>query len=269
MILLFVVIAIILITWIGLRIQPTSFPTLTASSRSANTISLPDTLPAPVKKFYSQIYESEIPEIESAIISGRGTIRIKGIPFPARFRFYHNAGQSYRHTIELTFFGIPIMNVEEYYKDGNARLELPFGTIENEPKVNQGANLALWGEAIWFPSIFISDSRVQWKAVDSDTAILNVPFGQSYQQIIVRFDPESGQPQLLEAMRYKQADDTAKTLWLVETKNWRPINGHTLCSVGNVFLRPVIQLPAVSAGPRTGATPVYWESAPSSRPVRR
>lgn len=223
-----------LILWLGLTIKPKSFPSLAASKLSGNSIAVPDSLPEPVKVFYSQVYESGIPVIETAIISGRAKMRISGITFPARFRFSHKAGTSYHHNIELTFFGLPVMKVNEYYKDGKARLELPFGTIENEPKVNQGANLALWGEAIWYSSAFLTDPRVHWKPIDDETARLVVPFGEKFQQIIVRFDPESGMPQLLEAMRYKQADDVYKTLWIIETKDWKSLNGHMACTAAAI-----------------------------------
>ena len=230
-ILLAILIVLLSIIWLGLNIKPKSFPSPSTSKWSANKIAIPDSLPSPVKRFYSQIYNAEMPIVKSAIISGQARMRIQGIPFPARFQFSHKAGKSYHHNIELTFFGLPVMKVNEYYLDGNATLELPFGTIENEPNVNQGANLALWGEAIWFPSIYLSDSRVRWESVDSNTAILKVPFEERQQQIIVRFDPKSGMPHLLEAMRYKEADDESKTLWIIETKNWKSINGHTVCSV--------------------------------------
>ena len=37
-------------------------------------------------------------------------------------------------------FGIPAMKVNEWYLDGHSRLELPFGVVENEPKVDMAAN---------------------------------------------------------------------------------------------------------------------------------
>ena len=68
------------------------------------------------------------------------------------------------------------MKVNEWYLDGKARMELPVGVIENEPKIDMAANLALWGEAIWLPSILITDPRVRWEAIDDTTARLIVPF---------------------------------------------------------------------------------------------
>lgn len=65
--------------------------------------------------------------IDSAVVNGRGSVRVAGITFLARFRFTHLAGQGYRHSIEATLFGLPAMRVNETSLDGQARLELPFG----------------------------------------------------------------------------------------------------------------------------------------------
>ena len=67
-----------------------------------------------------------------------------GIAMPARFVFVHNAGKDYRHYFEVTWFGIPIMKVNERYIDGKSLFELPFATYDNDASTNQGANLAVW-----------------------------------------------------------------------------------------------------------------------------
>ena len=113
-------------------------------------------------------------------------------------------------------------------------MELPFGVIEDEPKVDQAANLALWGEAMWFPAIFITDPRPRWEPVDDATAILAVPARGTEERFVVRFDPGTGMPRLMEAMRYKEADSEEKTLWLSELLEWSDRGGYktfTVCAV--------------------------------------
>jgi hypothetical protein len=189
-------------------------------------------LPVPVERFYRQLYGENVPVIKSAVISGRGTMRIGGLTLPARFRISHIAGQSYHHYFELTFFGRPVMKVNEYYVDGHGRMELPFGVIEGEAKIDQAANLALWAESVvWLPALLLTDSRVRWEAVDETTALLVVPFGESEERFVIRFDPESGLPHLMEAMRYREAASPAKTLWLNELHAWAAVNGHTISTV--------------------------------------
>jgi len=162
-------------------------------------------------------------------------MRINGITFPGRFRFTHDAGQGYHHYIEATVFGLPVMKVNEYFLDGKSRMVLPFGTIEDEPKVNQGANLALWAEsAFWFPPVLITDARVRWEPIDNETALLVVPFEDEEECFVVRFTPETGLLHFLEAMRYKNSADTAKILWIDEAREWNTLAGNPVSTIAAI-----------------------------------
>mgnify|MGYP001465440539 CR=1 FL=1 len=204
------------IGWLGLRIKPKPFAPYPGQTPELQTMPLPGGLPAPVERYYRQLYGDQIPVITSAVVSGRATIAPFGFDLPARFRFTHEAGQGYRHYIEATWFGIPVMKVNEWYLDGHGRLELPIGTVEG-PKTNQGANLGLWAESANLPAIWLIDERVRWQAVDDETALLFVPFGAEEQQFVARFDPENGRLRLLEAMRYRD-ENSDKILWLAATQ---------------------------------------------------
>ena len=170
------IILIPLLLFLGLRIRSQPFDPYPETTPELETVPLPEDLPAPVERYYKAIMGEQAPVIESAVISTRGKLRVAGITFPTRFRFIHDAGQGYRHYAELTLFGIPVMKINERYLDGRARMELPMGVIENEPKVDMAANLGLWGESIWLPSVYLSDPRVRWQAIDDTTARLVVPF---------------------------------------------------------------------------------------------
>ena len=213
------------IGWLGLQVQPKPFPAYPEQTPALNTVELPADLPASVARYYETIIGDQIPVIESAVISGRGKLRVFGLRFPARFRFTHIAGQGYRHYIEATIFGYPVMKVNEWYLDGKARMELPVGVIENEPKIDMAANLALWGEAVWLPSILITDPRVRWEAIDDTTARLVVPFGDEEDTFTVTFDPETGLIRTMEAMRYKEATDETKIPWRNEPLGWQTFHG--------------------------------------------
>lgn len=87
------------------------------------------------------------------------------------------------------------------------------GTFHDDPNTNQGANLAVWAEAGWFPSIWLTNSQL-WQAVDENTALLFVPFEDQVENFVVRFNPQTGLIDTMEAMRYREAGEgKSKILW--------------------------------------------------------
>jgi hypothetical protein len=210
-----VITALLFVLWLGLQIQPKPFAKPVLAQGPTQTMPLPAGLPASVERFYRAVYGEQIPVIESVVITGRGRMRPFGVWMPARFVIVHRAGYDYRHYFEVTFFGIPFLRINEGIMDGKSFFESPMGTYYDDPNTNQAANLAVWAEAGWFPAVWLSDSRVRWQAVDEHTAILFVPYGSgSEESFVVRFNPQTGLIDLMEAMRYKAKGDTRKVLWL-------------------------------------------------------
>lgn len=225
--------AVLAIGWAGLQVPAPAFPDVTAASGSHETVTVPDGLPAPVRRFYHVLYGSRIPLLESAVLTGTAHLRIGGIELPARWRFTHVIGSGYRHEIVACWFGLPIMTVDERFVDGDAVLRLPFGNEEG-PTVDQGANLALWAEAVWFPAALATHPDVSWAPVDDVTALLRVPFGVRTETFVARFDPTNDHLDLLEAMRYQGADATRKTLWLNLAEAWGEVDGQPTATVAKV-----------------------------------
>ena len=108
---------LILLGWLGLQIKPKSFLPFPERMPELKTVPLPDGLPVPVEQFYKTAYGDEIPVIQTAVVKGRARISPFGIKLPARFVFVHNAGKDYRHYIEATWYGLPILKVNEGYVD--------------------------------------------------------------------------------------------------------------------------------------------------------
>jgi hypothetical protein len=224
-IVLALIILVPLLILLGLRIPPRPFPTYPQQRPQLTNAPLPGNLPPPVERFYRAISGEQVPVIDSAVINTRGKLRVNNITFPTRFIFTHEAGHNYRHYIELTLFGIPLLKINESYLDGRARMELPMGVIENEHKIDMAANLGLWGESIWLPSIFLTDPRVRWEAIDDTTARLIVPFETGEDEFTVFFDAETDLVSRMEAMRYKEAYDAEKYLWILEPLDWAEFDG--------------------------------------------
>ncbi len=211
--------------WLGLQVKPKLLPSYPEETPELETVPLPDDLPAPVARHFKATIGDRVPVIHSAVFTGWASLRVFGVRFPSRFRIVHVAGQAYRHYIEASWFGYPLMKVNERYIDGQARMELPVGVIEDEPKVDMAANLGLWAESIWLPSILVTDPRVRWEAVDATTARLIVPYEGQEDVLTATFDPQTGLLQTLEAMRWKEAEDASKTGWCNKTLGWETFHG--------------------------------------------
>lgn len=219
-----VIAALSLVGWLGLQIRPRPFPPYAERSADLKTTALPPGLPAPVERFYRALYGEEIPVIETVVVSGRGAMRLGALRVPIRFRFTHEAGRNFRHDIDLTFFGVPVLHGYDTYIDGHGFGKTP-GGMEQGPGFDQGSNVSLWAEALtWFPAVLLTDPRVRWEPLDDRTALLIVPFGEQEEVLVVRFDPESGLIQYVEAMKYKSAAGKPvlwiNSIWSDEGRPW-------------------------------------------------
>jgi hypothetical protein len=226
---------LVLVGWTGLRVKPKPFATYPGAATSYDSVPLPAGLPAPVERFYRTIYGERVPIIETIVITGRATIRpLFNLPLPARFIFVHNAGHDYRHYFEATFFGMPFLKVNEGYLDGKSFFESPMGSYTDDANTNQGANLALWAEAGWFPAPLVTDPRVHWAPVDNRTALLYVPFENTEECFVVRFNPETGLIDTMEAMRYREpGEGKSKILWITRNLPGPTIKGTALPATGS------------------------------------
>ena len=232
-----IVIAVGLLFWLGLQVKPQSFPPYPDKTPQLKTVPLPAGLPAPVERFYQTVYGHDIPVIQTAVIQGRGVMKpFLNIPIPARFVFVHNAGKDYRHYFEATLFGIPLLKVNEGYIDGASFFESPMGTYYDEANANQGANLAVWAEAIWFPSLWVTDPRARWEPVDKHSALLFIPYEKTEESFLVRFNPQTGLIDMMEAMRYRElGQGQPKILWIVRTEQGQPVAGTNISPAGSVM----------------------------------
>ena len=196
----------------GLRRSPAPLPPVPLTAGTVDTVPLPQGLPQTVERYLRGVYGERLPVIHSAVLTGRGTLRVMGVTFPARIRFSHRSGYDYRHYLEATFWGRPVMKVNEVYMNGRGRLELPFG-VEEGSAVDSAANQGLWAEMMYYPASLVTDPRVRWESVDERRAKLHVPFGAETQTFTFEFDPASGDFVRLETLRLRDSKTPPMRWW--------------------------------------------------------
>lgn len=219
----------------GAHVEPDPFPDFPQpSGPPAGYVDLPEGLPAPVERWLRAIYGDRVPVVRSVVVTGRARIKPFGMWLPARFRFIHDCGHGYRHYIEATLFGRPVLAVNERYLDGRALMEIPIVGTDEGPRVEQAANLGMWAElATAAPSVLVTDPRVRWHGLDSVTAQLDVPLVEAQRDtFIVRFDRATGALSSLEAWRHRSSKEPEKILWIAATEPGPTVGPHRLPAVG-------------------------------------
>ena len=201
----------------GQHVEPAPFPDFPQpSGPPAGSRPLPQGLPAPVDRWLRGIYGQSVPVVRTLVVTGRGRINPFGAWMQMRFRFTHDVGQGYRHYIEATWGGRPVLRVNERYLDGQSLIEIPLVGTDSGPRVEQAANLGMWAElAAAAPSALVTDDRVRWHPLDDQTATLDVPLGPSARDsMTARFDPATGRLRWLEAWRHRSSSEPDKVLWI-------------------------------------------------------
>ena len=226
------------LAWLGLRVPPAPFAAFSGAPPPAGggSVPIPADVPPPVLRYYRAVFaDGAVPVVDSAVLSGRGRLTIRGLTFPIRWRFFHRSGRAYRHRIEATWFGLPVFRVDEWYRDGRLRMETPAGVLAGDPQADRAANLALWAESLQsLPSVLVTDPRVRWEALDDARARLVVPFGREEDAFTVTFDARSGLLRAMVVPRYRA--ETRETLpWHVEAdpSSARPFGGVRLATVSS------------------------------------
>ncbi|KCZ71107.1 hypothetical protein ANME2D_03139 [Candidatus Methanoperedens nitroreducens] len=224
MIIAIISIAVILldIGWLGFQIEPESFAPHPEKTKDIGSVELPPDLPEPVRRYYEAAAGSPVPRIDSAVVWGKAKLRINGIWMPVRFKAYYLPGQAFLRYMEVTWFGRTILKVSDSYINGEGVLKIEglLNMKETGEKIDQGQNLAMWGEAVFTPSVVITDSRVHWEAVDNETMRLVVPFGEQNDELLFTFDQKTNLITHVSAWRFRGQEEE-KMPWLIEFTEWK------------------------------------------------
>ena len=133
-------------------------------------------------------------------------------------------------------FGFPLLVANEHYVDGKGQMEVTLIDVDEGEKYNQAANLGMWAEFGALPAIYLTDPRVHWEPVDDVTALLVVPFNDTQERFVVRFDPDTGLISWSESMRYHSSASTSKVLWLNQVMEWARLDGEPFLKDGTRLL---------------------------------
>jgi hypothetical protein len=156
--------------WLGLRVKPAPFPPHPAKTPALMTAELPAELPEPVRRHFRATLGGRVPRIDSAVVWGRADFKVGGLWTPMRFKGYYVPGREFRRDMEITWFGIPILQGSDAYLKGEGSLEITglLNTSSKGENLDQGQNLAMWAEAPFTtPSVLVLDPRARWEPMDA------------------------------------------------------------------------------------------------------
>ncbi len=212
--------------WVGLQITPGPLPPHPEGTRDRGVIELPADLPAPAYRHFRSTLGEQPPKVKTAVVWGRLRLRKGALWLPGRFKAYYVPGQEFSRQVELTWFGLPILQGSDSYLRGQGACTFG-GRVESGERVSESRIEALWAEAVWMPSAFITAPQARWEAVDSSTARLLVPFRDREEALTFRFDPQTGL--MTEAAAVRRGGQQAMgTPWRIEYGDWQALRSLTI-----------------------------------------
>lgn len=100
---------------------------------------------------------------------------------------------------------------------------IPFVNTKNNEKVNQATLQRYLAEIVWFPYAALSP-YITWDAIDDYSAKATMTYNETKGSGVFHFD-ENGNFKKFVAMRYKDANDTEPTEWIVTATKTEVRNG--------------------------------------------
>jgi len=221
-----ILVVLLAVGWLGFSMPAGSYPPHSEHTGQLHSLSHLTNLPEPVYKLFVQALGKDVPEIQSAVVWGKAKVKISGLWMPARFKSYYVAGQEFSRFMEVTWYGLSVLKMHESYAAGLGRVSTEglFGESEDGMRVDQSLNIAMWADAMLMPSIYVSDARITWKAVDRQSARLVVPLIARKDSLAFRFNSENAMIVAISAECYRDQQEW-KTPILVTCERWRTFHG--------------------------------------------
>jgi hypothetical protein len=214
------------LVYLGLKTPPGSFPPPEDLTRLYDRVDFSGDFPDPVKYHLTGTFGEKVPVINTAIVWGQARYKINGLNLPMRFKTHYIPGQHFYRDMEVTWYGRPIIRGYDYYLLGEGRLEANglMNLYHAGEKTNQAQVLSMWAEAMWMPSIFITDDRLRWEEIDDVTARLVFPINGGEESLLARFDKQTGILRYVSGMRYRNEQEN-RIPWRVDYSGWTARHG--------------------------------------------
>lgn len=176
-------------------------------------------LPAPVARFVDLATTGHPDPVDTVVIETRAWMRRPILPpIPLAIRMSHQLGVAFVHEIRVGRGRLSIGFGLDAFVDGRGLMKVG-PSIQVGPTFDQGALIAMWGEALTFPTAWLARDDVRWEPIDDHGASLVVPSRDGGVSLAVSFDAATGCPAWCEADRFKTPD--VMVHWFGHWQDWR------------------------------------------------
>ena len=175
--------------------------------------------PARVVRFRALVADGAPRAVETVAIETTAWMRRPWMPrIPLEIRMAHRLGYEFVHDIRVGRGHLSFRFGLDAYVGGHGLMKIG-PSVQTGVEFDQGALIALWGEALCFPAAWENRTDIRWEAVDENTARLIVPGPEGEIPITVGFDADTGYPAYCTADRYKATGP--KVGWTGMFSDWR------------------------------------------------
>jgi len=177
-------------------------------------------VPDPVERFVAVAAPASVPGLRTVVLETAAWMWRPGMPrIPLEIRMSHLLGEAFVHDIRIGSSPLAFRFGLDAFVDGQGLVRIG-RTVHSGARIDQGALIAMWGEALVFPSAWLERQDVAWQRVDEHASRLVVPAPSGSVSMDVDFNPATGLPSSCRADRYKDAGPL--TPWIGRWSSWRP-----------------------------------------------
>ncbi len=182
--------------------------------------------PEPVARYLALATGGGPRAVETVAIETTAWMRRPGMPrIPLEIRMAHRLGYEFVHDIRIGRGRLSFRFGLDAYVGGHGLMKVG-PSLQTGIEFDQGALIALWGEALGFPAAWERRTDIRWEPVDERTARLVVQGPEGEIPITVGFDPETGCPAYCSADRYKATGP--KVGWTGRFSDWQRFDAGVL-----------------------------------------